>query len=326
MEEHTLTITGLRAQFQTPQGILTAVDGIDLTIPRGTIVGLVGESGCGKSVTALSILGLIQPPGQVTEGVMDFRGQNLRTLSQEGLRKLRGDRIAMIFQDPMTSLNPVFPVGKQVDEVLRLHRGMGRQAARARTVELFRQVGIPDPEARYRAYPRELSGGLRQRVMIAMAMACEPELLIADEPTTALDVTIQAQILRLMGQLRREHGTAILLITHNMGVVAQLCDFVYVMYAGQIVEAAETFELFRSPQHPYTLGLLEAIPSMEGSAERLRTIQGTVPDLHAPPPGCRFCPRCEEGAAACQQGEPALIDLGSGHLVRCFHRRGKENP
>lgn len=300
--------------------------GISFDVNQGEVLGIVGESGSGKSVTSLSIMGLLQHPGRVVDGEIFFQDQDILSYGKRRMRRVRGKEIAMIFQDPMTSLNPVFPVGKQVDEVLRLHRGMGRQAARARTVELFRQVGIPDPEARYRAYPRELSGGLRQRVMIAMAMACEPELLIADEPTTALDVTIQAQILRLMGQLRREHGTAILLITHNMGVVAQLCDFVYVMYAGQIVEAAETFELFRSPQHPYTLGLLEAIPSMEGGAERLRTIQGTVPDLHAPPPGCRFCPRCEEGATACQQGEPALIDLGSGHLVRCFHRRGKENP
>ncbi len=319
--QHTLAITGLRAQFQTPQGVLTAVDGIDLTIPRGTIVGLVGESGCGKSVTALSVLGLLQPPGQVTGGQLRFAGQDLGKLSQEALRKLRGDRIAMIFQDPMTSLNPVFPVGKQVDEVLRLHRGLSRRQAKARTVELFRQVGIPDPEARYGAYPRQLSGGLRQRVMIAMAMACEPELLIADEPTTALDVTIQAQILRLMGDLRRDHGTAILLITHNLGVVAQLCDYVYVMYAGQIVEAAETFELFRAPRHPYTLGLLEAIPSLEGGRERLHAIRGTVPDLHNPPPGCRFCPRCEGAEGDCQKEVPPLTDLGGGHLARCLHPR-----
>ena len=288
--QHTLAITGLRAQFQTPQGVLTAVDGIDLTIPRGTIVGLVGESGCGKSVTALSVLGLLQPPGQVTGGQLRFAGQDLGKLSQEALRKLRGDRIAMIFQDPMTSLNPVFPVGKQVDEVLRLHRGLSRRQAKARTVELFRQVGIPDPEARYGAYPRQLSGGLRQRVMIAMAMACEPELLIADEPTTALDVTIQAQILRLMGDLRRDHGTAILLITHNLGVVAQLCDYVYVMYAGQIVEAAETFELFRAPRHPYTLGLLEAIPSLEGGRRGSTPSGARCPTSTTRPPAAGSAP------------------------------------
>ena len=232
-----------------------------------------------------------------------------------------GDRIAMIFQDPMTSLNPVYPVGRQVAEVLRLHRGLDRKAAKARTVDLFHQVGIPDPAARYGAYPRQLSGGLRQRVMIAMAMACEPELLIADEPTTALDATIQAQILRLMGDLRRDHGTAILLITHNMGVVAQLCDYVYVMYAGQIVEAAETFDLFRTPRHPYTAGLLRAIPSLEGAQERLYTIPGTVPAPGAPHPGCRFCPRCDQGEGDCAASPPPLTHLGGGHLVRCHHPR-----
>lgn len=287
-----LTISGLQTKFHTPQGELTAVDGVDLTVPRGSIVGLVGESGCGKSVTALSVLGLVPAGG--------------------------GDRLAMIFQDPMTSLNPVYPVGRQVAEVLRLHRGIDRKSAKAKTIDLFRQVGIPDPAARYDAYPRELSGGLRQRVMIAMAMACEPELLLADEPTTALDVTIQAQILSLMGDLRREHGTAILLITHNLGVVAQLCDLVYVMYAGQIVEAAETFALFREARHPYTQGLRKAIPALEGGQETLYTIRGTVPDLRCPPPGCRFCPRCDRATEACAQSVPPLRDVGGGHFVRCF--------
>ena len=217
-----LTISGLQTKFHTPQGELTAVDGINLTVPRGSIVGLVGESGCGKSVTALSVLGLVPAGGEVTAGEICFQGRDLRQLSEKERRKLRGDRLAMIFQDPMTSLNPLYPVGRQVAEVLRLHRGMDRKSAKAKTIDLFRQVGIPDPAARYDAYPRELSGGLRQRVMIAMAMACEPELLLADEPTTALDVTIQAQILSLMGDLRREHGTAIMLITHNLVVVAQL--------------------------------------------------------------------------------------------------------
>jgi len=306
-----LTISGLQTKFHTPQGELTAVDGVDLTVPRGSIVGLVGESGCGKSVTALSVLGLVPAGGQVTAGEICFQGRDER-------RKLRGDRLAMIFQDPMTSLNPVYPVGRQVAEVLRLHRGMDRKSAKAKTIDLFRQVGIPDPAARYDAYPRELSGGLRQRVMIAMAMACEPELLLADEPTTALDVTIQAQILSLMGDLRREHGTAILLITHNLGVVAQLCDLVYVMYAGQIVEAAETFALFREAKHPYTQGLRKAIPAPEGGQETLYTIRGTVPDLRCPPPGCRFCPRCDRATEACAQSVPPLRDVGGGHFVRCF--------
>ena len=313
-----LTISGLQTKFHTPQGELTAVDGIDLTVPRGSIVGLVGESGCGKSVTALSVLGLVPAGGQVTAGEICFQGRDLRQLSEKERRKLRGDRLAMIFQDPMTSLNPVYPVGRQVAEVLRLHRGMDRKSAKAKTIDLFRQVGIPDPAARYDAYPRELSGGLRQRVMIAMAMACEPELLLADEPTTALDVTIQAQILSLMGDLRREHGTAILLITHNLGVVAQLCDLVYVMYAGQIVEAAETFALFREAKHPYTQGLRKAIPALEGGQETLYTIRGTVPDLRCPPPGCRFCPRCDRATEACAQSVPPLRDVGGGHFVRCF--------
>lgn len=321
MEHHppTLAISGLRAGFPGPQGLVPAVDGVDLTVPQGTIVGLVGESGCGKSVTALSVLGLLPPNGQVAGGRIDFGGRDLLTLPERDLRRLRGDRIAMIFQDPMTSLNPVYSVGRQVAEVLRLHRGLDRKAARARTVDLFHQVGIPDPEARYGAYPRQLSGGLRQRVMIAMAMACEPELLIADEPTTALDATIQAQILRLMGDLRRDHGTAILLITHNMGVVAQLCDSVYVMYAGQIVEAAETFDLFRAPRHPYTAGLLRAIPSLEGAAETLYAIRGTVPAPGERFAGCRFCPRCDRAAAGCAQTPPPLTDLGGGHLVRCHY-------
>ena len=323
MEDNTLVITGLRAVFPTPGGPVAAVDGVDLTVPRGTIVGLVGESGCGKSVTALSVMGLLPHPGRVEAGQIRFDGQDLTTLSEPARRKLRGDRMAMIFQDPMTSLNPVYSVGRQVAEVLRLHRGLDRKAARAKTVELFRQVGIPDPAARYDAYPRQLSGGLRQRVMIAMAMACQPDLLIADEPTTALDGTIQAQILRLMGQLRRDNGTAILLITHNMGVVAQLCDQVYVMYAGQIVEAAETFALFAAPRHPYTLGLLGAIPSVEEERPRLYAIPGAVPDLRTPPPGGRFCPRCDRALPRCAQAVPPLTALGDGHLVRCF-RAGEE--
>ena len=269
-------------------------------------------------VGELGLLGLVPAGGEVTAGEICFQGRDLRRLSEKERRKLRGDRLAMIFQDPMTSLNPVYPVGRQVAEVLRLHRGMDRKSAKARTIDLFRQVGIPDPAARYDAYPRELSGGLRQRVMIAMAMACEPELLLADEPTTALDVTIQAQILSLMGDLRREHGTAILLITHNLGVVAQLCDLVYVMYAGQIVEAAETFALFREAKHPYTQGLRKAIPALEGGQETLYTIRGTVPDLRCPPPGCRFCPRCDRATEACAQSVPPLRDVGGGHFVRCF--------
>ena len=318
MTEPLLSVRGLVSGFSLRQGDLRAVDGVSFDICRGETIGIAGESGCGKSVTALSVLGLVPAGGQVTAGEICFQGRDLRRLSEKERRKLRGDRLAMIFQDPMTSLNPVYPVGRQVAEVLRLHRGMDRKSAKAKTIDLFRQVGIPDPAARYDAYPRELSGGLRQRVMIAMAMACEPELLLADEPTTALDVTIQAQILSLMGDLRREHGTAILLITHNLGVVAQLCDLVYVMYAGQIVEAAETFALFREAKHPYTQGLRKAIPALEGGQETLYTIRGTVPDLRCPPPGCRFCPRCDRATEACAQSVPPLRDVGGGHFVRCF--------
>ena len=320
MEQNTLTVRGLRTEFHTPKGILPAADGVDLTVPRGKIVGLVGESGCGKSVTALSVMGLVREPGRIAEGEILLGDRDLRKLSARELQKLRGDRMAMIFQDPMTSLNPVYTVGRQVSEALRLHKKMDKAQAREKTMELFRQVGIPDPEGRLDAYPRELSGGLRQRVMIAMAMACEPELLIADEPTTALDVTIQAQILGLMEELRRDHGTSILLITHNMGVVAQLCDYVYVMYAGQVVEQAETFELFQNPRHPYTLGLLKAIPSLEGEEKRLYNIRGSVPDLADLPQGCRFCPRCDCARGDCETVAPALTEVAPGHMVRCIRR------
>ncbi|MGN0969761.1 MAG: ABC transporter ATP-binding protein, partial [Evtepia sp.] len=257
MEKNALTIAGLKTEFQTEKGTLTAVDGIHLAVPRGTIVGLVGESGCGKSVTALSVLGLVRPPGQVTQGEILFGGWDLRKLPEKELRNLRGNRIAMIFQDPMTSLNPVYTVGAQVAEVLRLHQGLNRAQAREKTADLFRQVGIPDPASRLDDYPRQLSGGLRQRVMIAMAMACEPELLIADEPTTALDVTIQLQIMQLLRRLRDETGMAILLITHDIGVVAEMADRVLVMYAGQVVEEAPVQDLLEHPAHPYTRALLQ---------------------------------------------------------------------
>lgn len=320
MEENTLVITGLHTQFHTSGGRLPAVDGIQLTIPKGKIVGLVGESGCGKSVTALSILGLVRPPGHIAAGEILFEGQNLRTLSPRAMQRLRGDRIAMIFQDPMTSLNPVYTVGRQVAEALRLHRGLSRAQAHDKTLELFRSVGIPDAAERFHCYPSQLSGGLRQRVMIAMAMACSPSLLIADEPTTALDVTIQAQILSLMRDLSQREGTAILLITHNMGVVAQLCDYVYVMYAGQIVEQAETFSLFQNPRHPYTLGLLGAMPSLDEDSHRLHTIPGSVPDLRTLPPGCRFCQRCDRAQPLCETTPPPLAewDEDRGHRVRCL--------
>lgn len=310
-----LTIQGLRVRFP---GGLTAVDGVDLSIPAGKIVGLVGESGCGKSVTALSILGLLPPGGEIAAGSIRFQGRELCTLPERELRRLRGDRISMIFQDPMSALNPVLPVGEQAAEGLRLHQRLSRREAKARTLELFREVGVPDPERRWSAYPRELSGGLCQRVMIAMAMACRPAVLLADEPTTALDVTIQAQILRLMARLSREAGTAILLITHNMGVVAQLCDMVYVMYAGEIVEQAETFALFDRPRHPYTQGLLRAIPSLEGEQASLYAIPGSVPEPGEALEGCRFCSRCDRAGPVCRRVHPALGEVVPGHSLRCL--------
>ena len=313
-------VENLVVKYVTSEDTVEAVNSIDLKLKRKRTLGLVGETGAGKTTAMLALMNMVpSPPGVITEGSIKVNGLDMRKLTPAQLQAVRGSEIAMIFQDPMTSLNPVYPVGRQVAEVLRLHRRLDRWAAKARTVELFQQVGIPDPAARYDAYPRQLSGGLRQRVMIAMAMACEPELLIADEPTTALDVTIQAQILRLMGDLRRDHGTAILLITHNMGVVAQLCDYVYVMYAGQIVEAAETFALFRAPRHPYTQGLLKAIPSLEGTADRLYTIRGSVPDPRCPLPGCRFCPRCDQSRQDCARQVPDLRALAAGHWVRCCH-------
>ncbi|MCI8415769.1 MAG: ABC transporter ATP-binding protein [Ruminiclostridium sp.] len=320
-ENTALDIQGLQVCFP---GGLAAVDGVDLSIPAGKIVGLVGESGCGKSMTALSILGLLPQGGAVTAGSIRFQGQDLCTLPERQLRQLRGERISMIFQDPMSALNPVLPVGEQVAEGLRLHQHLRRREAKARTLALFGEVGVPDPERRWSAYPRELSGGLCQRVMIAMAMACRPAVLLADEPTTALDVTIQAQILRLMARLSREAGTAILLITHNMGVVAQLCDMVYVMYAGEIVEQAETFSLFDHPRHPYTQGLLRAIPSLEAEQASLYAIPGTVPKLGQVPEGCRFSSRCDQAGPACRRVHPPLREAVPGHRLRCI--LGDEGP
>lgn len=316
--QNTLTITGLRTEFLTPEGPLAAVDGVDLAIPRGSIVGLVGESGCGKSVTALSVLGLVPPAGRVAAGEIRFGETDLRTLGEGALRKLRGNRIAMIFQDPMTSLNPVYPVGRQVAEVLRLHRRLDRWAAKARTVELFQQVGIPDPAARYDAYPRQLSGGLRQRVMIAMAMACEPELLIADEPTTALDVTIQHQILKQMRSLQEEYGTSIIFITHDLGVVAELCDRVVVLYGGLVMEEAEINDLFENPLHPYTMGLLASIPGLtKDKSERLQSIPGSPPDMTKPPKGCPFASRCQFARNICAAECPPFVQVGS-RQARCW--------
>ena len=298
-----------------------AVNGVDIDIPAGKTVGLVGESGCGKSVTSLSVMGLLADNGRVDSGGAIFGGKDLLKLPDKQLREIRGNRISMIFQEPMTSLNPVLTVGRQVDEALRLHSGLDKAAARKRTIEIFEKVGIPEPERRYGCYPHQLSGGLRQRVMIGMAMVLQPDLLIADEPTTALDVSIEAQILRLMRDLQKDSGMSILMITHNLGVVAEICDWVYVMYAGEVVEKADVFTLFRACTHPYTRGLMASLPRMTPKGQRLYNIMGTVPNLRAMPVGCRFSPRCEFATERCRSEKPPLTDLGDGHLCRCFDPR-----
>ena len=314
-----LEIRGLNSYFFTEKGVAPAVDGLDLDIPKGKIIGLVGESGCGKSMTAISIMGLLKYPGRVAGGSIRFEDQDLTRLSDKELRKICGNDISMIFQEPMTSLNPVLKVGRQVRETLLVHNPtMSKAEAKQRVVEMFQRVGIPEAEKRYDCYPHELSGGLRQRVMIAMAMVCKPKLLIADEPTTALDVTIEAQILRLMKELRDETGMSVLIITHNMGVVAEICDYVYVMYAGKIMEQAETFELFDHTMHPYTKGLLDSIPRIGQNAERLHTIPGVVPNLLHLSQGCPFSNRCEYATDQCRTEKAQLHPVAPDHQVRCF--------
>ena len=316
-----LQIRGLRTHFFTESGVARAVDGVDLDIMKGEVLGLVGESGSGKSVTALSILRLIpDPPGRIVGGEIRFNGHNLLDLSWEEIRKVRGKEISMIFQEPMTSLNPVFTIGRQVTEVIFAHRpAEGPGAARAHAVQMLTEVGIPDPATRMDQYPHELSGGMRQRVMIAIALALNPALLIADEPTTALDVTIQAQILDLMLEMKGRHEAgAILLITHNLAVVAETCDRVAVMYGGRIQEIAPVRELFHNPLHPYTRGLLASLPRVDGApVKRLTTIPGAVPDIHRLPPGCKFATRCPERFEPCYDLEPPLIEKTQGHWVRC---------
>ena len=311
-----LEIRGLNSYFFTEKGVAPAVDGLDLDIPKGKIIGLVGESGCGKSMTAKSIMGLLKYPGRVAGGSIRFEDQDLTRLSDKELRKICGNDISMIFQEPMTSLNPVLKVGRQVRETLLVHNPtMSKAEAKQRVVEMFQRVGIPEAEKRYDCY---LSGGMRQRVMIAMAMVCKPKLLIADEPTTALDVTIEAQILRLMKELRDETGMSVLIITHNMGVVAEICDYVYVMYAGKIMEQAETFELFDHTMHPYTKGLLDSIPRIGQNAERLHTIPGVVPNLLHLSQGCPFSNRCEYATDQCRTEKAQLHPVAPDHQVRCF--------
>ena len=328
-----LEVRGLRTSFYTRAGAIRAVTGIDFSVSKNETLGLVGESGCGKSVTSLSILGLITEPGRVEGGEVIFDGRDLLTMPRDEMRKIRGDRIAMIFQQPQSSLNPVMKVGKQISEALEIHRDLDEKGARARTLELMDMVGIPDAKRRYEAYPHEMSGGMAQRVMIAIALACEPELLIADEPTTALDVTIQAQILDLMRTLQRETGTAIVLITHDLGVVAEMCDRAAVMYAGEIVEQTDVRTLFSDPKHPYTQGLIGAVPVPGEIRAELATIPGSVPNLIELPDGCRFTPRCtsrvEHGNVLAERAHPELRPVDESHLVRCWlyhHEDGSRRP
>ncbi len=321
--ETVLEVKNLKTYFYTEDGVVKAVDGVDFYIKRGEVLGLVGESGCGKSVTSLSIMRLVGVPGKIIEGEIRFQDTNLLKLPEADMVQMRGNRISMIFQQPQSSLNPVFRVGDQIAEVLNIHRSLGKDAGWKRAIELLGMVGIPDPERRAQAFPHELSGGMAQRVMIAMALACVPELLIADEPTTALDVTIQAQILDLMRDLRSKTEASIILITHDLGIVAEMCERVAVMYAGQIVEQTDVHTLFADPRHPYTQGLIGSIPVLGVIKEALDTIPGSVPNLVNLPKGCRFAPRCrpriDHNLMICTEQLPALKPAGQGdHVVRCW--------
>jgi peptide/nickel transport system ATP-binding protein len=317
-----LEIHNLKTYFYTEDGVVKAVDGVDLEVYPGEVVGLVGESGCGKSVTSFSIMRLISAPGKIVEGEILFDGKDLVKAPESELMKIRGNRISMIFQQPTSCLNPVFKVGDQISEVLDIHQSLGREKGWARAVELLKMVGIPEPEKRTHSYPHELSGGMAQRVMIAMALACVPELLIADEPTTALDVTIQAQILDLMRDLRSKMDTSIILITHDLGIVAEMCERIAVMYAGRIIEEADVNTIFDDPKHPYTIGLIGSVPVLGVVKDKLDTIPGSVPNLVNLPPGCQFAPRCkariEHNLEICTREEPLLRPIAPHHTVRCW--------
>ncbi|PHK96557.1 dipeptide ABC transporter ATP-binding protein DppD [Pseudoroseomonas rhizosphaerae] len=319
MQPDLLRIEGLRTVFKTSSGLVRAVDGIDLSVPRGRTLGIVGESGCGKSMLSLSIMRLVPPPGRTVEGRVLLEGRNLLELSTAEMRQVRGGQIAMIFQEPMTSLNPVHSVGRQLIEAMQVHSpGLGASALKDKAIAALKRVRIPSPERRFEEYPHQLSGGMRQRVMIAMALACEPRLLIADEPTTALDVTVQAQILDLLRELQSETGMSIILITHDLGVVAEMADEVAVMYAGKVAERASARALFEDPQHPYTLGLLGSVPRLDEERERLLAIDGAVPPPFAFPEGCRFNPRCPFAIAPCRAELPPLREITPGHQAACI--------
>ena len=320
---HLLQVEDLKTYFSTFEGVAKAVDDVTFHVDKGEVLGIVGESGCGKSVTAQSIMRLIpEPPGKIVQGQILFDRTDIVQLSMEQMRAIRGKRIAMIFQEPMTSLNPVYTIGNQISEMFILHEKRSKRDSWNRSVEMLKKVQIPAPEKRVHEYPHQLSGGMRQRAMIAMALACNPEILIADEPTTALDVTIQAQILDLMLQLRQDYDTAIMMITHDLGVIAEIAQRVIVMYAGKVVEEAKAIAIFEEPKHPYTRGLLQSIPklgqrSIQGR-QRLKEISGIVPSLYELAPGCHFSPRCPHAMQICSKNPPQMIDLGDGHLVRCF--------
>ncbi len=319
MGETILEVKNLQTHFTTDRGIVKAVDGVDFKVERGQTLGIVGESGCGKSITSLSIMRLISsPPGKIAGGEVLFKGKNLLNYTEEQMRAIRGNEISMIFQEPMTSLNPVYSVGEQIAEAIRIHQKLNKKKAWEKAVEMLTIVGIPSPEKRAKQEPHELSGGMRQRVMIAMALACNPELLIADEPTTALDVTIQAQILDLLKKLQHDFGSAVIMITHDLGVVAETCDMVAVMYAGKVVEYTDVDSLFERPKHPYTEGLLRSIPRVDEDREELQTIDGSVPSPTNMPVGCRFAPRCSYATSLCHESSPELIPLTEKSQVRCW--------
>lgn len=314
-----LSVENLETTFFTKAGALKAIDGVSYSIGKGETLGIVGESGCGKSVTSFSIMRLLSPPGQVTGGTVNFDGKDLLKLGEEGMRRLRGNRMAMIFQEPMTALNPVLTIGTQITEQIRAHKDASKSDARRRAIELLQLVGIPSPEKRVDSFPHQLSGGMRQRAMIAMALSCDPDFLIADEPTTALDVTIQAQILDLLRELQQKTGMAMQFITHDLGVISEIADRVIVMYAGAVVEEASVDEIFKNPRHPYTRGLLRSIPKLDVVQEKLATIEGVVPALNALPKGCRFQNRCPNVVDECRATAPKLTAVAEGHKLACFN-------
>ncbi len=316
--EPILQVKNLKTYFYTEDGVVRAVDGVSFELYPGETLGIVGESGSGKSVTSLSIMRLLDEKGRIESGEIIFKGKDLLKLPEHEMRKIRGNEIAMIFQEPMVALNPVYTIGDQIMEAIILHQGVDEKKAREMAIDLLRRVGIPEPEKRVDQYPHQLSGGMRQRAMIAMALSCRPSILIADEPTTALDVTIQAQILDLMKELQEEYGMALIMITHDMGVIAEIADRVAVMYAGHIVEYGEVHEIFKKPRHPYTYGLLSSIPRLDVEQEKLKSIPGTVPDPLNFPTGCRFHPRCEFAEERCKEEEPEMVEVLPNHYSRCF--------